>query len=151
MENSNSQATWRKRQREEKGRLTKKLLEKQNQLSELQKPSAQSTEQELAAANRTLAKAVRERDEAKAALQAAERLNQTLHAQIRALREQLTRAGDTDENHLDEEIWRTLAGFDEKQLRQWVLAGGRFAEKKHDSPVDNAVRWAIENRLSTRS
>ena len=41
-----------------------------------------------------------------------------------------------------------LAGFDEAQLRQFVLAGQRMAEKRHENPTDNALRWVQENRLA---
>ena len=41
-----------------------------------------------------------------------------------------------------------LAEFDDVQLRQFVLAGERMAEKRHESPTVNALRWVQENRLA---
>ena len=41
-----------------------------------------------------------------------------------------------------------LADLDDTQLRQFVLAGQRMADKGNDNPTLTALRWTKENRLT---
>ena len=43
--------------------------------------------------------------------------------------------------------WERLVNMDDQQLRQWVMAGRTMARRKHESPVDNAIRWVEDNRV----
>ena len=45
--------------------------------------------------------------------------------------------------------WEHLAKMDDRQLRQWVMAGRTMARSGRDSPVDNAIRWVEENRVES--
>ena len=44
--------------------------------------------------------------------------------------------------------WNTLATFDGIQLRQFVLAGRRFADNGEPDPTGKAIRWVQGNRVA---
>lgn len=138
--NKERQARWRQRQREEKGKLEKEL---ENAKAESRRIAREKTGE----AERKLAEALRRQAEAEAAVEQLQETNRALRTQIRSLRAKAARNTGNDENHLDEDTWETLMSFDEKQLRQWVLAGRRFSQKEEDAPIETAIRWVTENRL----
>ena len=139
--NRERQAAWRKRQQDEKKDVQKRLKETEAERDRLRAQKDGET------ARLRLAEMRRQRDEAREEAEELLGLNSALEREVKSLRSRLARAGDPDQDQLSRQTWDALASFDEKQLRQWVLAGQRFTEKNHDSPVENAVRWVIENRL----
>ena len=145
--NSQRQANWRKRQRDEKTRLERDLESARAEGRRLAREQNRETTEQLAAANKKLAELAQQKDDAEAALHSLQRTNQRLNAQIRQLKKQVAGRATNGDNHLDEEVWETLLSFDQKQLRQWAMAGRRFAQKDDDSPVNTAMRWVTENRL----
>ena len=62
------------------------------------------------------------------------------------LKTQLARRDDDGTFTPDQ--WKRLANMDDKQLRQWVMAGRALARKGENSPVENAMRWVEENQIS---
>ena len=71
--------------------------------------------------------------------------NRDLLTEVVNLKTQLARRDDGGTVAPDQ--WERLANMDDKQLRQWVVAGRALARKGHGSPVENAIRWVEENRL----
>ena len=145
--NSERQAKWRQRRRDEKDQLEKELKTARTERDRLARQQNRATEAELAAANKRLAEMQREKARTEKAMLDLQQRNLQLNAHIEELYEELATSGATGENTLDAMTWQTLLSFDEKQLRQWVMAGRRFAQKNDESPIQTAIRWVIENRL----
>ena len=73
----------------------------------------------------------------------------TMYAKMRAEHQECSNGEDSlsdGDDGISQEHWDILATMSGDDLVKWAKIGRTMANKNHDAPVDNAIRWVDDNQ-----